>query len=92
MQCKLCLISFNSKVYIIFKFISARTLVVAFKLLVSFSTTIAVYCKIERLELVHFKFIVLGGNLFTFWHTKHGIFCALQALKQIMVKLLYGLK
>ena len=47
------LISFNAKVYIIFKFISARTLVRAFKILVSYSTTVAVYCKMEKLELVH---------------------------------------
>ena len=62
------LISFNSKVYVMFKFISARTLIRAFKLLVSYCTTVAVYC--EQLELVHLKFIVLGGSLLTFWHTQ----------------------
>ena len=64
------LISFIFKIYIIFKFISARTLIRAFKILVSYSTTVAVYCKMEKLELVHLKFIVLGGNLLKFWHTQ----------------------
>ena len=64
------LISFNSKVYVMFKFISARTLIRAFKLLVSYSTTVACTVKWEQLELVHLKFIVLGGSLLTFWHTQ----------------------
>ena len=49
------LISFNSKVYIIFKFISARTLKRAFKLLVSYSTTVAVYCEMGTIRISTFE-------------------------------------
>ena len=49
------LISFNSKVYIIFKFISERTLIRAFKLLVSYSTTVAVYCEMGTIRISTFE-------------------------------------
>ena len=73
MQCKLCLISFNSKVCIIFKFISARTFARAFKLLVRFSTTVALYCECEQLKLVHLKLVHYFGThtMEYFAHFKH---------------------
>ena len=70
------LISFNSKVYIIFKFISARTLIRAFKLLVSYSTTVAVYCEMETIRICTFEVHCFRKQFVNIWaHTNDGIFC-----------------
>ena len=71
------LISFNSKVYIMFKFISARTLVRAFKLLVSYSITIAVYCEMGTIGISTFEAHCFRRQLVNiFAHTNNGIFCS----------------
>ena len=71
------LISFNSKVYIVFKFISARTLVKVFRLLVGYSTTIAVYCEMETIGISTFEIHCFRRQLVNILaHTNSGIFCA----------------
>ena len=70
------LISVNSKVYVMFKFISARTLVRAFKLLVSYSTTVAVYCEMGTIRISTFEVHCFRRQLVNILaHTNDGIFC-----------------
>ena len=71
------LISFNSKVYIIFSFISTRTLVRAFKLLVSYSATVAVYYEMGTIRISTFEVHCFWRQLVNILaHTNDGIFCA----------------
>ena len=70
------LISFNSKIYVMFKFISARTLIRAFKLLVSYSTTVAVYCEMGTIRISTFEVHCFRRQLVNILaHTNDGIFC-----------------
>ena len=70
------LISFNPKVYIMFKFISARTLIRAFKLLVSYSSTVAVYCEMGTIRINAFEVHCFRRQLVNILaHTNDGIFC-----------------
>ena len=70
-------ISLNFKIYITFKFISTRTLIRAFKLLVSYSTTVAVYCEMGTIRISTFEVHCFRRQLVNILaHTNDGIFCA----------------
>ena len=65
----------------------------AFKLLVRYSITVVVYCEMRTIKINAFEVHCFRRQLVHILaHTNDGIFCALSALKQIIVKLLYGLK